>query len=201
VLEVGCGAGNGGRWVVSQGARVIGIDLSAAMLAAGKALDAQTGHTLPTAQADAAELPFRSESFDVCFSAFGALPFVPEPARVLSEMARVLRPGGRVVCSVVHPVRWMFPDDGGPEGLRVTQSYFDRRAYVEEDASGQPVYVEHHRTVSDWVRDWTDSGLVLDRLVEPEWVDGALPWGAWTPERGALMPGTLILQGHRSAAL
>ena len=90
----------------------------------------------------------------------------------MREVARVLRPGGRWVFAVNHPMRWMFSDDPGPDGLTVTQSYFDRTPYVEVDAAGVPTYVEHHRTLGDRVRDVVAAGLVLDDLVEPEWPDG-----------------------------
>ena len=65
----------------------------------------------------------------------------------------MLRPGGRFAFSVTHPTRWMFPDDPGEAGLTATQSYWDRTPYVEvDDASGVVAYVEHHRTLGDWVR-------------------------------------------------
>ena len=54
---------------------------------------------------------------------------------------------------ITHPTRWMFPDDPGEPGLTATQSYWDRTPYVEvDDASGVVAYVEHHRTLGDWVR-------------------------------------------------
>jgi hypothetical protein len=102
------------------------------------------------------------------------------------------------VASVNHPMRWPMPDSPDPEDLQVTSSYFDRRPYVETDASGRTVYVEHHRTVGDWVRAVVGAGLVLEDLIEPEWTPGRTQtWGQWSPERGALIPGTLILVCRR----
>jgi SAM-dependent methyltransferase len=126
------------------------------------------------------------------------VPFVAEPERVMREVARVLRPGGRWVFAVNHPMRWMFSDDPGPDGLTVTQPYFDRTPYVEVDAAGVPTYVEHHRTLGDRIRDVVAAGLVLDDLVEPEWPPGReTVWGQWSPLRGALFPGTAIFVCHR----
>jgi hypothetical protein len=106
----------------------------------------------------------------------------------------VLRPGGRFVASVNHPMRWPMPDSPDPADLRVTSSYFDRTPYVETDSAGRTVYVEHHRTVGDWVRAVVGAGLVLTDLLEPEWTPGRTQvWGQWSPERGALVPGTLVL--------
>jgi len=143
--------------------------------------------------ATATGLPFADESFDVVFSAFGALQFVHEAERAVAEVARVLRPGGRFAFSVTHPVRWSMPDDPGEEGLRVTSSYFDRTPYVEQDEDGAVRYVEHHRTVGDWVRLLAEAGFRLVDLVEPEWPEGHdRVWGGWGPVRGALLPGTAI---------
>jgi hypothetical protein len=109
-------------------------------------------------------------------------------------VARVLRPGGRFVASVNHPMRWPFPDSPDPDDLRVVSSYFDRTPYVETDDGGATVYVEHHRTTGDWVRAVRAAGLVLEDLLEPEWTPGRTGnWGQWSPARGALVPGTLIL--------
>ena len=149
-------------------------------------------------QADAQRLPFRDASFDVVMSAFGGIPFVADSAGTMREVCRVLRPGGRFVFSVTHPVRWVFPDDPGPGGLTVQQSYFDRTPYVEVDQSGAAAYVEHHRTAGDRVRELVGAGLVLDDLVEPEWPEGHdREWGQWSPLRGRLLPGTSIWVAHR----
>lgn len=199
VLEFGAGAGQGSRWCAAQGARAVATDLSGAMLRQGPPLDdGRTTRPSAYVECDAAVLPFADRSFDLVFSAYGALPFVADSAGVLREVARVLRPGGRTAFSVTHPFRWALPDVPGPEGLRVTHSYFDRAAYVEQDASGRAVYVEHHRTVGDRVREVVAAGLVLEDLLEPEWPAAAEhEWGGWSPLRGRLVPGTAIFLARR----
>lgn len=193
VLEVGCGAAQCARWLTGQGAEAVGVDISAEQLAWSLNLDTRTGPSVPTALADVGALPFADGSFDLACSAFGAMPFVSDAPAVLAEVARVLRPSGRFVWSVTHPMRWAFPDDPGPEGLTVRQSYFDRRPYVEEDQRGTATYAEHHRTMGDWVRAIVAAGLRLDDVVEPTWPEGLdRTWGQWSPLRGRLMPGTVI---------
>ena len=198
VLEVGAGSAPCSRWLRRQGARPVALDLSRGMLRHAAALGVATGIAVPLVQAGAERLPFRPESFDLACSAFGAVPFVAAPEQVMREVARVLRPGGRWVFAVNHPMRWVFSDDPGPDGLTVQQSYFDRTPYVEVDAAGTATYVEHHRTVGDRIRDVVAAGLVLDDLVEPEWpADRDRVWGQWSPLRGALFPGTAIFVCHR----
>ncbi len=200
VLEVGCGGGACARWLAGRGALAVGLDLSAGMLATALELDRHVGVRLPWVQADGQRLPFRAESFDLACSAYGALPFVADAGRLLGEVARVLRPGGRWVFAVPHPLRWAFPDDPGPAGLTASGSYFDRRAYVEVDPTGRPSYAEHHRTMGDWVRELVRAGLRLRDLVEPEWPAGhEQVWGGWSPLRGRLLPGTAIFVTEKPA--
>ncbi|NED60138.1 class I SAM-dependent methyltransferase, partial [Streptomyces sp. SID10244] len=108
VLEVGCGSAPCARWLAGQGARAVGVDLSRRMLGIGLAAMAADGMHVPLIQATAESLPFADGSFDVACSAFGAVPFVADSAGVMAEVARVLRPGGRWVFAVNHPMRWMF---------------------------------------------------------------------------------------------
>jgi SAM-dependent methyltransferase len=189
VLEVGAGAGQCSAWLAARGARAVALDLSAGMLG-----HAPAGVRARSVQADATRLPFADGAFDLAFSAYGALPFTPAADHVLAEVHRVLRPGGRWVFSVTHPVRWAFPDDPGPAGLRATLSYFSRAPYVERDRRGEVVYAEYHRTVGDWVRLVVGAGFTLTDLVEPEWPDDLdEEWGGWSRLRGERLPGTAIM--------
>jgi SAM-dependent methyltransferase len=91
VLEVGCGWGELAEWLARDtAARVVAVDLSERMveLARARGVDAQVG--------DVQELPFADGSFDVAVAAW-MLYHVPDLDRGLSELARVLRPGGALV--------------------------------------------------------------------------------------------------------
>ncbi len=160
----------------------------------------EAGSRVPLVQAGAETLPFRDESFDAACSAFGAVPFVADSARVMAEVARVLRPGGLWIFAVNHPIRWIFPDDPGPRGLTATLPYFDRTPYVEVDDDGVPTYVEHHRTIGDRVREAVAAGLEVRDIVEPEWPEWLdREWGQWSPLRGQLFPGTAIFVTRKPA--
>lgn len=150
-------------------------------------------------QCDGQVLPLADASFDIVFTAYGVLPFVADSAAVLRESARVLRPGGRLVFSCTHPIRWVFPDEPGADGLIARFSYFDRTPYVEQRADGQASYAEHHRTIGDRVREVVAAGLRVIDLVEPQWPDGhEQPWGGWSPLRGRIIPGTLVVVADKT---
>jgi ubiquinone/menaquinone biosynthesis C-methylase UbiE len=198
VLELGCGAAAGARWLATQGAEVVALDLSAGMLRHARLAEERSGVRVPLVQADALALPFADGAFDIVCTAFGAIPFVADSGAVMHEVARVLRPGGPWVFSITHPMRWIFLDEPGEEGLKAIHSYFDRRPYVEQDSTGVPSYVEQHRTLGDRVRELVEAGFVLRDLIEPEWPAGHEQiWGQWSPLRGRLFPGTAIFVADR----
>jgi hypothetical protein len=75
----------------------------------------------------------------------------------------------------------------------VTTSYFDRTPYVEQGADGHALYVEHHRTFGDRVREVVAAGFAIEDVVEPEWPEGhETTYAQWGPLRGRLIPGTAI---------
>ena len=93
VLEVGCGPGDMAERIVREtGAELVAVDISPRMveLACGLGVDARVG--------DVQELPFDDASFD-CAVAGWMLYHVPDLERGLAELARVIRPGGRLVAA------------------------------------------------------------------------------------------------------
>lgn len=194
VLEIGCGAAQCSRWVLARGGRPVGLDVSMRQLQHSRRIDLEHGVSVPVVCAGAAALPFPDASFEVVFSAFGALQFVADADALVADVARVLRRGGRFAFSVTHPTRWMFPDDPGEDGLTASQSYWDRTPYVEvDDQTGETRYVEHHRTIGDWVHALSSCGFRLLELLEPEWPeDHDRVWGGWSRVRGLVTPGTAI---------
>lgn len=99
VLDVGAGTGDLTVELARQGARrVVALDLTPAMLIAGRAKALANGATQTRWLAgDALQLPFRDATFDAVTNAF-VLRNLADLQRGLDEMARVLRPGGRLVC-------------------------------------------------------------------------------------------------------
>jgi len=194
VLEVGSGAGQCSRWVRVHGGTSYGLDLSARQLQHSRRIDEESGVAVPSVLATATALPFAGAAFDVVFCSFGAMQFIADLDVAVAEVARVLRPGGRFAFSITHPTRWSFPDDPSEAGLTATSSYWDRTPYVEvDDESGRVAYVEHHRTLGDWVAVLVGTGFRIVALLEPEWPEGHdRVWGGWSRVRGRLTPGTAV---------
>jgi SAM-dependent methyltransferase len=92
VLDVGCGAGWSAHWFAAHGHDVIGVDLNP------RAFEPPPSDRLRFVPGSAMDLPFPDGAFDVAASN-QCLEHVPNPARMLTEMLRVVRPGG-IVCVV-----------------------------------------------------------------------------------------------------
>jgi ubiquinone biosynthesis O-methyltransferase len=96
VLDVGCGDGAFALDLARRGAIVTAIDASAAMIDAAKKRAAQQSANVAFQVATAEQMPFAADDFDVV-TAITILCFVENASPVFREMARVLRPGGRLV--------------------------------------------------------------------------------------------------------
>jgi SAM-dependent methyltransferase len=94
-LDVACGTGNAAIRAAGAGAQVTGVDLTPELFDAARLEAVEAGVTVDWVQGDAEELPFEDEAFDVVLSTFGCM-FAPRHAVAASEIARVLRPGGRI---------------------------------------------------------------------------------------------------------
>jgi SAM-dependent methyltransferase len=108
VLDLGCGTGELARALTAAGLQVTGCDISPSMLVQAHRDDGRCAGWVQL-EPDWRRLPFATAAFDVVVAA-SVLEYVAEPAVVMRECARVLRPGGVVLYTVPqpwHPVRWM----------------------------------------------------------------------------------------------
>ncbi len=96
LLDVGCGDGDFAVELARRGASVTGIDASPEMIGAAKRRAEQQKAAVTFHIATAQQLPFSAEQFDLV-TAITILCFVDDPSPVFREIARVLRPGGRLV--------------------------------------------------------------------------------------------------------
>ena len=99
VLDVACGSGNAAVAAAQAGGKVTGLDLTPELFDAARARAAEAGVEIELVEGDAEALPFDDASFDVVISTFGCM-FAPRHHVAAEEIARVLRPGGRMcICS------------------------------------------------------------------------------------------------------
>jgi ubiquinone/menaquinone biosynthesis C-methylase UbiE len=110
VLEVGVGTGRNFEYY-PEDVRLVGIDLSPAMLAAARDTARQLGRDVDLQLGDAQTLTFANDSFDTVIVTL-SLCAIPEERRTIREMVRVLKPGGRMIWlehvrSHIRPVRWV----------------------------------------------------------------------------------------------
>ena len=95
VIDIAAGNGNATLAAARRFARVTSTDYVPALLDKGRARAAAEGLDVEFREADAEALPFGDGSFDVALSTFGVM-FTPDHVRCASEMARVVRAGGRI---------------------------------------------------------------------------------------------------------
>jgi SAM-dependent methyltransferase len=109
LLDLGCGSGELARHLAGRGYQVTGCDIAPTMLSQAALADVRHAVRWVRLEPCWQALPFAEGSLDAVVSA-SVLEYVPDPGAVLAECARVLRPGGVLVCTVpdmTHPVRWL----------------------------------------------------------------------------------------------
>jgi SAM-dependent methyltransferase len=102
VLDVACGTGNVAIPVARRGAIVTGVDIAPNLLLQARERAAAEKLAVTFEEGDAEALPYPNASFDAVVTMFGAM-FAPRPDVVASELARVLKPGGRLAMANWNP--------------------------------------------------------------------------------------------------
>jgi len=106
VLEVGCGAGVDLARFAKGGARVTGVDLAASAIELAKANLSQQRLTADLRVADGEQSPFAENSFDLVY-AHGVVQYTANPARLVAECRRVVKPGGEAIFQAYNRVSWL----------------------------------------------------------------------------------------------
>ncbi len=150
VLDVGAGTGVSTEELSRSGAFAVGADLSTGMLRAGHRVRPE----VPLLAGDALRLPFADATFDAVTISF-ALRNVVDTEGALAELARVTRPGGRlVVCEFSHPVN--------PAFRTVYLQYLMRSLpAVARGVSSNP---EAYVYLAESIRAWPDQAALAARI-------------------------------------
>jgi SAM-dependent methyltransferase len=158
VLDAGCGTGRTSAWLVGQGAELVGVDASPEMVSRAR-------ERLPSATfaiADLADpLPFEDGVFDLAVASL-VMHYLRDWVAPLSELRRVLRPGGAFVLSTHHPAMDM--------ELSTSGDYFATELVVDRwSLAGREYDVRFwRRPLSETFRAIAESGFRIDELSEPQ---------------------------------
>jgi ubiquinone/menaquinone biosynthesis C-methylase UbiE len=171
ICDLACGQGRVARYLAAQGASVVGIDLSAKLLAIARRHEEAAPQGIEYIHADVQRLDgVTLTPFDgvVCSM---ALMDIPDLAATLRSVASLLRPDGWFAFSILHPC--FHTSESGeietPNGVaRTVSRYFDEGHWRSDTRPGPPGKVgAYHRTLSTYVNTLSDAGLQLERLTEP----------------------------------
>lgn len=172
VAAVACGQGRDARRLADLGAEVVGIDASESLLVHARRLEQQTRRGIEYIHDDAQGLRrIPDVSFDavVCHM---ALMDIPELEPTVRSIARILKPGGWFVASIVHPC-YKTPADGelidhvDGSTRRITGRYFDEGPYSSVTRLEILPRVAYHRMLSTYVNTLVAADLPVVRMVEP----------------------------------
>ncbi|GAB3665162.1 class I SAM-dependent methyltransferase [Nocardioides korecus] len=158
VLDAGCGSGPLTAALRDRGAVVTGFDVSAGMVDLARA---RLGDDVDLQVLDlAGPLPYADAQFDLVTASL-VLHYLPDWAAALTELRRVLRPGGRVLVSVNHPTIFplVYPE----------KDYFAVTEYAEDFVfDGETVWLTFwHRPLHLMVSAFVDAGFNVRGVGEP----------------------------------
>jgi SAM-dependent methyltransferase len=185
VIDLGCGEGSNTRRFAQIGGAMTGVDLSPEMIKRARQTEEEEPLGITYEIGSFSELsPFDDQQFDFAVSTM-ALMDGPDFPGAMRAAYRVLKPGGNLCFSVLHPcfitpaVRWLIDEDGAHLGLRVGR-YFDRQPFVEYwrfgrrphmqelQAYAEPFEVPRFpRTLSDYINAIGEAGFRLVKIEEP----------------------------------
>ena len=187
VISIGCGSGVDARWIADNGAKsVVGIDISDKLLDIAK----KENPDIDFQEMNMEHLDFPDDSFDLAYSSL-AIHYVDDWTQPQSEAYRVLRQGGKYIFSCSHPIdsAMEYSTEGDVKYVRLgrkankltnEREVFGNYLVPESDGvapikgvmGGAVEVVFYHRTFSKMLEQIHASGFKIERLVEPQPVEG-----------------------------
>jgi SAM-dependent methyltransferase len=198
VLDVGCGEGQVARLATAIGAgRAVGVDPTWAQIQVA----AQRGGGPAYAASGAGALPFKTGAFDAVVACL-VFEHIRDVDDAVAEVGRVLRPGGRFVFFLNHPLL-QTPNSGwiDDQTLDPPEQYWRIGPYLVEDETVEEVELGVfipfiHRPLSRYVNAMAANGLVLSHMDEPAPPPGFLTRAEEYAE-AASIPRLLLLVAER----
>ena len=166
LLEVACGPGRVARELARRGAALTGLDISAALLAKARAREAAEPLGIRYLHADVtARGVLEGQVFDGVVCNYG-LSDIDDLDGVLANVARLLRPDGWFVFSLLHPC---FPgwDSDAPSSWPPDRGYYREGWWLAGNTGYRGRVGSSHRMISTYLNSLTGHGLALDRAAEP----------------------------------
>jgi len=175
ICDLACGQGRVARHLAKRGARVVGVDLSAKLLAIARRHEEAAPQGIEYVYADVQRLDSATFApFDgvVCSM---ALMDIPDLQATVHGVASLLRPEGWFAFSILHPC-YHTSESGEIEtpasAVRTVGRYFEEGHWRSDTRPGPPGKVgAYHRTLSTYVNTLSDVGLQLERVSEPRMGD------------------------------
>lgn len=130
ILHLQCHFGQDTLSLARMGAQVTGVDLSDKAIDKAKELNEQLGLDAQFVCCDVYEAPnFIEEKFDIVFTSYGTIGWLPDLNRWAQVISHFLKPEGRLVFAEFHPAVWMFDNDFS----YIQYSYFNDETIIEEE--------------------------------------------------------------------
>lgn len=203
ILDLGCGEGQLGRALLAMAGveEVVGVDPSLRQVQNGQRTDHGTGAgaeggTVRFVQGAGEELPFPAQSFDGILCCL-AIEHADDADRLLDEVARLLRPGGRFLLLINHPM-YQGPDSGFVDDQILGERYWRVGAYLRETTNVEEVDAGvkipfAHRPLSRYLNPLAARDVVLIAMYEPAPLPAFLA-SSVDPELEAAIPRLLAMR-------
>jgi SAM-dependent methyltransferase len=194
-IELGCGTAYVSAWLARRGARVVGIDNSAAQLETARRLQREHGLEFTLIHGNAERVPFHDGSFDLAISEYGACLWA-DPDRWVPEAARLLRPGGALIFLVHSALLTLcVPEE---EDLAATDHLLRPAFGMHRVEWPGDFGVEFHLSHGDWLRLLRRSGFEVEDLIEVQAPEaGTTRYPYVTPQWARRWPSEEIWKARR----